>query len=239
METKLRKSILKNSFLAGACHLGSALSCVEILLAIDRVKRQDDIFIFSKASGVAAYYCLLAEKGIISRGKIVYYLKNYPLASKQVPGVIHSVGSISHGINVSTGIAFANKKKKVYCLTSDGEMNEGSTWEAALFSGHHKLSNLILLCDVNKLQACGFTRDILNLEPLKEKFEAFGWSVMRIDGHNLSVMSYALKNWKSNKPKIMLCDTIKGKGVSFLGNKMESHYMNLTKKQLDKALSEL
>jgi len=163
MQNKLRKDILKISYKAKACHIGSALSCVEILLAIYQVKNNNDIFIFSKASGVSALYSLLGDKGIIPKQKLSHYLANYPLAHKDVPGVIHSVGSIGHGLNVAVGMAFANRKKKVYCLISDGELNEGSTWEAILFAAHHELKNLIVVCDFNRLQACGSTHSILDM----------------------------------------------------------------------------
>lgn len=234
----IRKSILENSYLAKACHIGSALSCVEILLAIDEVKDEKDIFLFSKASGVVAYYALLAEKGIIPKSKVSYYLKKYPLASKEVPGVIHSVGSLGHGLSIAVGMAFADRTKKVYCLISDGELNEGSTWEALLFAGHHKLDNLIVVVDYNGLQACGATRDILDLEPLQMKFEAFRCAAKRVRGHDIKSIKTALTR-DTKCAKIVIANTLKGKGVDFMENQYEWHYKNLDKQLLQRALKQI
>ena len=239
---KIRQDILISSYKANACHLGSSLSCVEILVNLyyNVLKKSEkkDIFIFSKASGVSALYAILADKGYFPKKKLVYYLKNYPLASKKVSGIIHSVGSIGHGLGVAVGIAFADKKRKVYCLISDGELNEGSTWEAILFAGHHKLNNLIVICDNNKLQACGYTKDILDLYPLKDKFRAFNWQTERVDGHNLKELKNVFTKL-SNKPIMIIADTIKGKGVDFMEDKVEWHYKNLDELTLQKALCQL
>jgi transketolase len=238
MIKSIRRSIIENSYKAKACHIGSALSCVEILVAIDQVKKPKDYFIFSKASGVSAYYSLLAEKGIIRKDKVADYLKNYPLASKEVKGIIHSVGSIGHGLNVAVGIAFANRKRKVYCLMSDGELNEGSTWEALLFAGHHRLDNLIVVIDNNGLQACGATKDILSLEPLEDKFKAFNCWTARTDGHNVKNLKKLLTA-KSKNAKIVIGDTIKGKGVDFIENDYTWHYRNLDDQLTQRALKQL
>jgi transketolase len=226
---ELRKRILINSFKAGACHLGSSLSCVEILIAINDVKKKNDVFLFSKASGVAAYYALLNRSWID--------LKKYPLPSKE-GGCIHSVGSLGHGLSVACGMAYADRKNKVYCLISDAELNEGSTWEAILFAGHHKLDNLIAVVDNNKIQACGKTVDVLDNEPLQAKFKAFNWCVSRCDGHNIEYIKDCLTRW-SKKPKMIVADTCKGKGIDFLENKVESHYVNLNQSTLKRALEQI
>lgn len=215
---QLRKEILVNSFIANACHLGSALSCLETLVDIFYKKlKKNDIFLFSKASGAAALYVVLADKGYFPKEKIPYCLKNYPLTSKQVPGVIHSVGSIGHGLSVAAGIALGkklkNEKEKVYVLLSDGELNEGSTYEAALFARQHKLNNLFVMVDSNRIQACGKTKNILDLTTA------------------YNFLSHTLPNFQS-------IHTIKGKGVSFMENKVEWHYKNLTKELLEQALKE-
>lgn len=222
---QLRRNILEKSYLAGACHLGSALSCVEILLALEEVKK--DYFIFAKASGVAAYYCL--------KGKDADTLKNYPLPSKEA-GLIHSLGSVGHGLSVAAGIAFADRTKKVYCLISDGELNEGSTWEALLFAGHHKLNNLCVIVDYNRIQACGHNRDILNLEPLDLKFESFNWQTKRLNGHKISSEDLTLDE---KYPLIIIAETIKGKGVNFLEDSVDSHYKNLDQELLIQAINQL
>lgn len=226
---RIKKRILEDSFKAGACHLGSSLSCVDILIAINDVKKRNDVFLFAKASGVAAYYALM--------NKSWFLLREYPLPSKEA-GCIHSVGSLGHGLNVACGIAYADKKSKVYCLISDGELNEGSTWEALMFAGHHKLSNLIIVVDNNKIQACGRTKDILDNEPLQAKFKAFNLSTRRCDGHNIEYIKDCLTRW-SGKAKIIIADTIKGNGIDFLEDRVDSHYKNIDQSTLKRALEQL
>lgn len=212
---RIKKSILENSFKAGACHLGSALSCVDILIELYyKTLRKGDIFLFGKASGVSALYCILADKGYFLQNKIAYYLKNYPLPSKEVPGIIHSFGSCGHALSVAAGLATGNRKKKVYVLLSDGECQEGSTYEAALFARQHKLKNLYVIIDNNGLQALGKTKDILDLKTAFEFFE-------------------------KTLPNCKIINTIKGKGIDFLENKTESHYLNLTEDLLNKALKQI
>jgi transketolase len=236
---KIRRDILKASFETKACHIGSALSCVEIIAALyDRILKKKDIFLFSKASGVAALYAVLAEKGIIGKEKIAQYLKEYPLPGKEVPGVIWSGGSLGHGLPVAVGLALADRKRKVYCLVSDGELQEGTTWESALFANHHKLANLTVVVDRNQFQACGATEDILKLEPLAKKFQAFGWDTKEIDGHNLFKIERALKI-KHQKPLIIIAKTTKGKGVSFCECDYTWHYRNLDEELLKLGLREL
>lgn len=234
---EIRREILKVSYEAGACHIGSALSCVEILVSLYwNILKKEDIFLFSKASGASALYCVLAKKGIIPRNKVAYYLKNYPLASKEVPGIIHSVGSLGHGLSVACGLALADRKRRVFCLISDAELNEGSTWEALLFAAHHKLSNLIIIVDRNNLQALGKTEDILKLENLYKKFKAFNCEVYNIDGHSFGWGKFLDNN---NDLTIIIANTIKGKGVKQFENKYESHYQNITKEGLAEGLLQL
>jgi transketolase len=211
---KVRRTILKASYEAHACHIGSALSCVEILvdLYFNRMKPHD-IFIFSKASGVSALYAVLAEKGIIPHNKVAYYLKNYPLADSHVDGIEFSVGSLGHGLPYAIGMAYADNNKQVYCLLGDGDIDEGTFWESILFASHYKLNNLHIIIDRNKIQACGYTENVLALDK-------------------------ALDCMKELFP-IEIVETVKGKGVSFLENRVESHYMNLTKEQLEQALVEV
>ena len=157
MTDKLRKSILKASYDAHACHIGSALSCVEIVRYIFSKMKKKDRFIFSKASGVATLYCLLHKE------KSSEYLRKYPLASKEVPGILHSVGSLGHGLPVAVGLALSDRKRDVYVLMSDGELQCGTTWECLLFIRQHKIKNLKIYVDNNGLQACGKIKDILDL----------------------------------------------------------------------------
>lgn len=215
MNNKLRKEILKASYEAGACHIGSALSCVDILIELYfNVLKDDDIFLFGKASGVGALYCILAEKGIIEKEKVVYYLKNYPLASKEVPGVIHSVGSVGTALSVAVGLALADRNRRVFVLLSDGDLNEGATYEAALFAHHHKLTNLYVMVDNNGFQALGATKDILGLET-------------------------AFDFYKKTLPNCEIIDTIKGKGVARFENDYRWHYFNLDDIILREALEDI
>jgi len=233
---RIRQNILKASLEVKACHIGSALSCVEILVALySKILKKGEVFLFSKASGAGALYAILAEKGTIDRKKVAYYLKKYPLAGREVPGVIWSAGSLGHGFPVATGMALADKKRKVYCLVSDGELQEGTTWESALFANHHNLNNLVVIVDRNYFQACGKTEDILKLEPLVKKWEAFGWQVKEIDGHNFSKIESALEI-KHQKPLIIIAKTVKGRGVDFMEKNFEWHYKNLDKQLYAQAL---
>lgn len=212
---QIQKDILTSSFEAGACHLGSSFSCVNILVDLFYLEKiKPEQFIFSKASGVATYYSILAEQGYFPKEKLAYYLKNYPECSKEVPGVIHSIGSVGMGLSVAVGLALADRTKNIYCLISDGQLNEGVTYEAALFAGQHNLTNLYVICDNNGIQALGRTKDILNLDN-------------------------AFKFFENTFPNFRNVKTIKGDGISFLANKAESHYMNLTEETFKQALSEI
>lgn len=211
IQQEARKIILKSSFDAHACHIGSALSCIDIVLDVYDKLKPSDLFIFAKASGVAALYTTLALKGYFPVEKVSEYLKEYPLANKAVPGVLHSVGSVGMGLSVAVGLAYANRNIKVYCLISDGQLNEGVTYEACLFSKQHNLTNLCVICDNNSLQACGKTDDILNLDTA-------------IDFYNKTF------------PHFENIITIKGGNIPFLANKVSSHYCNLSEEQLKEAL---
>ena len=210
---RIKKSILENSFKANACHIGSALSCVDILIELYyKILKKGDIFVFSKASGVSALYAILNDKKPMDNS-VFYYLAKYPLPSKTVPGVIHSTGSLGHGLPVAVGLAYANPKDKVYCLISDGEVQEGTTYESALFARQHNLKNLFVIVDNNGYQALGKTKDILDLKT-------------------------AFNFLKKTLPNCSIRKTIKGGNIDFL-QKTEGHYKNLTKESLDKALTQI
>ena len=227
---KIRKRVVELLYKHKACHLGSCMSCIEILVALyfGGTMKPEDKFLLSKGWAAAALYSVLAEKGIIDWNDL--YENYYELGSEYwglvhhtVPGIEHSFGSVGHGLPVAIGMALADKNRKVFVLMSDGEMDCGTTWESALLASHHKLDNLVVLVDYNKLQAFGRTNEVLNLKPLAEKWKAFGWNVQRIDGHNFKTILEAFKNLSNQKPNIIICDTIKGKGVSFAEDKMEWH----------------
>lgn len=216
MEAKqIKKDILIASHEAGACHIGSALSCVKILVDLFYgLEIKPEHFLFSKASGVATYYRILADLGYFPKEKVAYYLKNYPLPSTEVPGVIHSTGSLGHGLSVAAGLALGNKENDYYVLLSDGECQEGSTLEAVLFIGHHNLTNLHVIVDNNQIQALGKTEDILKMDTV--------WEFM-----------------KNTIPNCTIVNTIKGDGIDFMENSTEWHYRNLDDNLLEEALKQI
>ncbi len=254
---KVRRNILSISYQAQVGHVGSALSVVEILVAlyfailrINPKKPKDekrDRFILSKAHAAPALFAVLFQKGFISKKILFSYCQNGGQLEEHpafgLPGIELSTGSLGHGLSVSAGMALAAKIKKkswkVYDLISDAECDEGEIWEAALFASHHKLDNLTVLLDYNKVQAFGTVREVLNLEPLKDKWQSFGWKVLETDGHNINQIVKALKKGWKNKPLIIICHTIRGKGVSFMEHKIEWHYLNPTREQYIEALKEI
>jgi len=253
---EIRKKILKMMFNSQTSHTGSCLSCVEILTYLyfkvlrNQLKENRDRFILSKGHAAAALYATLAQKGFFSAKILDGYCKDggklhgHPTKGS-VPGIEASTGSLGHGLPIGNGIALAGKKDKknyrVFVLMSDGECDEGSNWEAALFAAHHKLDNLTAVIDYNKLQAFGRTNEVLNLEPLADKWKAFGWQVKEVDGHNFSEIKKAFSKipFRKGKPSLIIAHTIKGKGVSFMENKLEWHYRNLTEDEYKKAIKSL
>lgn len=231
--SNIRHKILETSYRAKACHIGSALSCVEILDAIYETKKeyQKDVFIFSKASGVAAVYCRECPRRAVS------YLRRFPLPTKGKAGLIWSGGSLGQGLSVASGLAYADRSRDVYVLLSDGELQEGQTWEAIMFAAHHKLGNLKVIVDRNRLQALGNTEDICGLDPLLRKFHAFNWVAVEVDGHSVKDLKNALTHYNiPTVPKVVIANTIKGKGVPFMENKYEWHYKNLTEEGFAEAI---
>lgn len=244
---KIRLLTLQIIFKAKASHMGSAFSIVDILSVLFSSFIKKNIFILSKGHACSALYVTLYLKKYFTKKKLFSFGKNKSLlmthASHKVSGVEFSTGSLGHGLSFAVGKALAykikKKLKKVYVLLSDGELNEGSVWEALLFASHHKLDNLIIIIDYNKIQGLGFLKDILNMEPLEKKFESFGCNVKRIDGHNHNHLKLALTRINKKKPLIILADTIKGKGIKELENSVASHYkspsikeFNLYKKEI-------
>jgi len=248
------------AFDANAGHIASCLSIADILtvlyfgiLKIDPEKWLDenrDRFILSKGHAVMALYATLAEKEFFSKEVLATYGKDgcgLPCHStkQSVRGVEVSTGSLGHGLPMAAGMAIAGKKDqknyKVFVLMGDGETQEGTTWEAALFASQHKLDNLILIVDYNKLQLFGRTNDILNLEPFAKKWESFGWSVREVNGHNFSEIEDVLLAvpFQCQKPSVIIANTIKGKGASFMENRPEWHDKKLTKDDYELAIKEL
>ena len=250
----IRKNILKLSFQAKSSHIGSCLSIVDIIVVLylgilktNLKNYKKKYFILSKGHACLALYCLLYEIGIIKKKLLFSYGEDNSIlmqhASHHVKGVVFSTGSLGHGLPVATGMALSNKIKKnnnkVYVLLSDGEMNEGSTWEALLFASHHKLNNLIIILDYNKFQSLTLTKKTLNIEPLRKKFQSFGCKVISINGHNYSQIFKSLKLIDKKKPLVIIANTIKGKGISYMENNIAWHYRSPTKDELNYALNEI
>ncbi|MDC3273860.1 transketolase [Candidatus Pelagibacter sp.] len=242
---KIRKLILKIANSSQCSHIGSNLSIVDILsvLYVKFLKIKKNSFILSKGHACLAQYCVLKELGFITDKTLNTFGKNGTIlmshSSHKVPGINLSTGSLGHGLPVATGIALANKinkkKSKMFVLLSDGELDEGSNWESILFSSHHKLDNLVIIIDYNKLQSTNSVKNTLNLEPLDKKFESFGCKVLTVNGHNCEKIFKAL-NSKSSKPLVVIANTVKGKGVSFMENSVLWHYKSLDSEDYKRAL---
>lgn len=258
---EVRKDILQMSFRAQSAHTGGALSCVEILVALyfkimnvfpeDSENPKRDRLVFSKAHDAKVLYATLAERGFFDK-KILegYELDGGFLPGHSTrhcaPGVEVSAGALGHGLSMAAGMAFIgkldNQKFRVFVILSDGECNEGSTWEAVLFAGHHKLDNLTVIVDYNKLQGFGFTKDILDLEPFSAKWQSFGWTAKEIDGHNFSEIINTLSNipFKNGKPSVVIAHTIKGLGgVPAHINQISSQYKPPSKEEVADAIKTL
>lgn len=244
----VRLNILKRTYKANSSHIGSCLSIVEILIAIYFHKLiKIPLFILSKGHAGLALYSILVEKKIISKKILNTYGEDNTILmghiSHKVEGIIFSSGSLGHGLPFAIGKAFKFKrylnKKHVYVLLSDGELNEGTTWEGLLFANHHKLDNLTIIIDYNKIQSLGKVSEIIKLEPLKKKFESFGCLTFEVDGHNIHEIQKTLKKKTTNKPKVIIANTIKGKGISFMENNNLWHYKSPDKFQIKKAIKEI
>jgi transketolase len=250
---KITKEVKINSFnmlnQKGGGHYGGSFSCAEILVNVffSQIKFGDK-FLLSKAHAGVIYYALLAKKKIISQKLLTTYGKEN--SKLGVHGEHHllkqidfSCGSLGHGLSYAAGVALSflktKAKKKIYVVIGDGECQEGSVWEAALFSSHHKLKNLVVILDFNKKQSSGTIKSILNLDPIEKKWKSFGWKTLRVNGHSHVELERAFKNTSQKLPTIIIADTIKGKGISFLEKKIDCHYDRLNFQQQQSAHREL
>ena len=254
---KVRIHAVKMVNKGGSSHIGSVLSIVDILAVLyGRVMQyrssepkwvNRDRFILSKGHAGAGVYAILAECGFFD---IVELAKHYQdgsifsghVSHKGVPGVELSTGSLGHGLPVASGMALAakidKKTHKVFVVMSDGELDEGSNWEAFMFAAHHGLNNLTAVIDRNKLQSMRTTEETLSLEPLRDKLIAFGWNVIEVDGHDHDELFLAIDG-DTKKPKVIIANTIKGKGVSFMENEIAWHYRTPNGELFDQAMKDL
>jgi transketolase len=245
---------------ANASHIGSCLSMADLLAVLyGETLRVDpahpdwperDRFILSKGHGAAILYATLAERGFFLREWLATYCQdgsNLPghVTNRGVPGVEVSTGSLGHGLPIGCGMALAGQREarpyRVWVLLSDGELDEGSNWEAILFAGHHRLENLIAIVDYNQIQSLGRTAEVLDLAPLAEKWRAFRWAVREIDGHDHAQIHAALTAvpFEPGRPSVLIAHTVKGKGVSFMEDRLAWHYKSPDDAQLAQALAEL
>ena len=255
----LMEDVVKMIHDSNTSHLGGCLSCIDIIdvlfSEIIKINNKEpksinrDRFILSKGHVAAIIYSALSLKGFFPRKWLdSFFADGTKLPGHidhKVPGVEYSSGSLGHGLSVGVGMAISLKnnkiKSKVYTLCSDGEMNSGSTLEAIMFAGHHNINNLICIVDKNQYQALGRTEDVINLDPLSKKWESFGWDVYDIDGHNRKEIKQAFVSAKKSsvKPSVLICNTIKGKGMKDFEGKLMSHYRPPNDDQLREFLENL
>jgi transketolase len=243
---------------ANASHIGGALSMADLLAVLytnilnvvpDNPKNPErDRLLLSKGHCCVALYSALALKGFFPLSELDSYGRDgsrfLSHSTHYIPGVEVSSGSLGHGLPVACGIALAakrqNKTYKTYCIVGDGEMDEGSNWEALLFAAHHKLNNLCLIIDCNKIQSLGNTNEVVNLESLRAKLNAFNWHTVEIDGHNHTDIHNALTYFGTqNRPTVIIAHTVKGKGVSFMENQLLWHYKTPDNIQYEQAIKEI
>lgn len=252
--TTIRRWIVEQSFASQVGHIGSCLSVVEIMAALWCSELRDpgttdlnrDRFLLCKGHAALTLYCFMRWKGLIHEDKFGTYchdgsdLGGHPL--HRLPGVELSTGSLGQGLSVACGVAYglklANSPGRVFALLSDGECNEGQVWEAAMFAAHHQLNNLCVVVDYNQSQCMGKTTDVLRVD-LHRVWQAFGWHTTNVDGHSVDELRVAFREEIIDRPKVVIANTILGKGVSFMEGRLEWHYRNLDPNLARAALSEL
>lgn len=257
LSIKIRLKAWNMAYKAKASHMGGNFSMADIISVLytdivninprDSKNESRDRVVLSKGHCCAVMYALLAEKGFFSTEELEHFGENGSVLSahisKKVPGVELSTGSLGHGAAVAAGMALNgklnNKSYKVYAICGDGELDEGSIWEMVMFAGQHKLDNFTVVVDANKIQAMGETKDIINLQPISEKWKLFGWTTHDIDGHDHNALRVAFNAPSYGKPKVIVANTIKGNGVSFMENSLWWHYQIPFGDYYPKAIEEL
>lgn len=257
---KLRKTILAMAYAGSTVHIACAFSIVEILAVLYRShvnlgngKTEDplrDYLVLSKGHGVMAQYACMLELGWLNNDDIQNYFSDGTtlkgLSDAHVPGLEVSSGSLGHGLSVGVGLALGAKRnqtqQKCFAIVGDGELNEGAIWEALMFASHFKLDNLLVIVDVNGYQAMGSTQEVMDMGDITAKFIAFGFDTLEIDGHDEQLLDTTISkliNIPSGKPKAIIANTIKGKGISFMESDNRWHYTRLTPETYKIAIAEL
>ncbi len=254
---RLRVHVLRMTHRARASHVGTCLSIADVLAVLyGAVARVDptnpdwhgrDRVIMSKGHGAAALYAALVVRGFFPEEWLDRYCQDGALPGhvthRGVPGVDASTGSLGHGLSLGCGMALAAQSERLdrrtFVILSDGELDEGSIWEALMFAAHHRLGRLFAVIDYNKIQSFGRVEEVLALEPLAAKLRAFGWNVVEVDGHDHAALSRALTQLPQAAPTVLIAHTVKGKGVSFMEDRLEWHYRSPSDEQLAAGLLEL
>lgn len=246
---RIRRLIIEQSKRAHVGHIGSALSIVDILVALFSgiVDPEKDTFVLSKGHAALAQYCVLAELGVITHQMLDTYcgddtqLGVHP--DHTLPGITFSTGSLGHGPSLGAGVALAKRiagrPGRVFVLMSDAELNEGAVWEAFMFAGHHKLSNLTVVLDNNGQQALAPTAEVIDLGGTSGLVAALGWECRRVDGHNVGALTAAADTVVAGKPLFVIADTVAGKGVSFMERQVKWHYLPVNETQFAQAVEEI
>lgn len=245
---KSKKRLLQMHYESGVGHIGGNLSCLDSLMVLyHKVLSKDDMFVLSKGHSAGALYVTLWSLGRLGDGDLKLFHKEHTkLSGHPAPDwlgeITFATGSLGHGFPLAAGLSLGKKLQgepgRVFCLTSDGEWEEGSNWEALIFVLHHRLESLTVMVDWNGLQGFGTTKEVAGLEDLRKKFESFGMSTEEIDGHDPKALEEAWRG-KTGGPRAVIAHTEKGRGVSFMRNKMEWHYLPLTEAQYRQALEEI
>lgn len=252
IQRDLRLKLLDMYYAVKAGHIGCSLSCIDLMIAVlIQHKKEKDTFILSKGHAAASLYACLNYLGEISDEEIKTFYRNgtklpaHPSANK-FKGIPFALGSLGHGLPIATGIAKANKilenDSLSYVLMSDGETNEGTTWEAAHFAVSHGLDNLVVIIDKNNLQGFGTLKDTLGDTADEQKWHSIGFEVTVIDGHNMREIYESierLKYSKNSKPKVLIAETVKGKGVKYMENKLDWHYLPMSEELYNKAMDDI
>ncbi len=254
---QLRRIILERSHAAHVGHIGSALSVADILAALyggvlrveDPADPERDRFVLSKGHSALALYAALFVRGRLTKEELETFCGDGTLLGvhpdHRLRGVDFSTGSLGHGLSLGAGAALAARldrsARRAFVLVSDAECNEGALWEAAQFAAHHRLSQLVAIVDANGQQALGFTRDVLDLEPMADRWRAFRWDVHEVDGHDVETLTRTIEGLSTSTgaPHVLIARTIFGKGVSFMESRIKWHYWPMSDAEYAQALAEV